>query len=66
MVLMLQHVLDLSVIWISGFFLYVGSGHNRRVTSQNCSFGGLDLIIADLPEGLHVPNVSSPPHIIPL
>jgi hypothetical protein len=43
----------------------VGSGRNRRVSSEDCSFGGFDLIIADLPEGLHVPNVSSPPHIIP-
>ena len=30
-----------------------------------CKFGGFDRIIADLPEDLHVPNVSSHPDLIP-
>lgn len=43
----------------------MGSGRKRKVSSEDCTFGGFDLIIADLPEGLPVPNVSSPPHVIP-
>ena len=35
------------------------------MSSDLCKFGGFDLIIADLPEGLPVPNVSSPPNAIP-
>ena len=43
----------------------MGSGYKRRVSLEDCSFGGFDHIIADLPEGLPVPNVSTPSHVIP-
>lgn len=31
------------------------------MSSEACTFTGLDLIVVDLLESLHVPNVSSPP-----
>ena len=46
-------------------FLIGGFRTQEEDFSEDCSFRGFDLIIVDLPESLHVPNVSSPSHIIP-
>ena len=35
------------------------------VSSDTCPHRGFDLLIADLPEGLPVPHISSPPSVIP-
>jgi hypothetical protein len=58
----------LCCLWNSNVFHFdfqVGHARKTRVSSEICKFGGFDLIIADLPEGLPVPNVSSPPDLIP-
>lgn len=63
---LVQQVLD--SFWncdICTLCLYVGQTQKAWVSSNISKFGGFDLIIADLPEGLLIPNVSSPLNSIP-
>lgn len=39
-------------------------GRNTKVSFEICNHRGLDLIIADLPEGVHVLHLSSPRHSV--
>ena len=45
--------------------MYVGQTRKAQVSSHICEFGGFDLIIANLLEGLLIPSVSYPPNSIP-
>ncbi len=45
--------------------LQVGAGRERRRSHPKCPGTGIDLIIADIPEGLPVPNVSTPYSLVP-
>ena len=47
-------------------FEQVGAHRSRPVSSDTCKDTGLDLIVADVPENLPVPNISSPESAIPL
>lgn len=46
------------------FYLYVGHARKIRVSFVIYKFGKFDLIIADLPKGLLVSNMTSPPNLI--
>ena len=41
------------------------SVRSTHVSSDACPHRGFDLLITYLPEGLHVPHISSPPTVIP-
>lgn len=43
----------------------MGSKRTTKVSSKSCNFGGFDFIIVDLPKGMYVLGVSSPPNAIP-
>lgn len=47
------------------WYLQVGQGRDTHVRSTTCTHGGFDLVVVDIPEGLPVPGVSSPPTAIP-